>query len=142
MNKRKLVISIGAALIVAIGFVFFRMLTNKSVPATKVSNNISAKTAQAERLKQVETVFQVALKIDSDLDGLIDTDEKKYGTNQTSSDTDGDSLLDKDEIFIYKTNPLKADTYGIGYDDGWGVRLGVVLKNGKIDKNQLSKIKK
>ena len=41
-------------------------------------------------------------KIDADMDGLTDVDEKKYGTDVNLPDTDGDGILDRDEIYIYK----------------------------------------
>ena len=62
--------------------------------------------------------------MDKDFDGILDSEEVKYGTSSTSSDTDSDGILDRDEINIYKTNPLKADTDGDGYNDGYEVRRG------------------
>ena len=55
---------------------------------------------------------------DGDLDGLIDEDERTYKTSSTSPDTDGDGLLDGDEVKKTKTDPLKADTDGDGMKDG------------------------
>jgi len=57
-------------------------------------------------------------KLDSDGDGLPDSEEVTYGTNPDDSDTDGDGLNDKDEVFTHETNPLIADTDGDGLDDG------------------------
>lgn len=62
--------------------------------------------------------------IDSDKDGLDDVREKEIGTDPNKADTDGDGLIDGDEVIIWKTNPLKADTDGDGYPDGSEVRNG------------------
>jgi outer membrane protein OmpA-like peptidoglycan-associated protein len=58
-------------------------------------------------------------KKDTDGDGLIDGDEvKTYKTDPLNKDTDGDRLIDGDEVLRYKTDPLKKDTDGDGCDDG------------------------
>lgn len=44
-------------------------------------------------------------KIDTDGDGLLDINEKKYGTNSKKFDTDGDGFGDKEEI-MNGFNPL------------------------------------
>ncbi len=98
------------------------------------------KTPEAA-LKDEQTAMQETIQkmqqTDSDLDGLSDANETKYGTDQTKADTDGDGLNDKDEIFIYKTSPLTADTYNLGHNDNWGVAHGVILFAGKVDKSKL-----
>lgn len=53
---------------------------------------------------------------DDDNDGLLDTEEAKYGTLTTKADTDGDGLSDLKEIQI-GTNPNKKDTDGDGVED-------------------------
>lgn len=50
------------------------------------------------------------LEVDSDNDGLSDTDEERLGTDKNKADTDGDGLLDGSEYYIVGTNPLIADT--------------------------------
>jgi len=56
---------------------------------------------------------------DSDGDGLLDKDEIYiYKTDPNKADTDGDGLNDGDEVLKYKTNPLVADTDGDGLKDG------------------------
>jgi fibronectin type 3 domain-containing protein len=53
------------------------------------------------------------------------SNEVRYTTPTTATDTDGDGLSDADERNIYGTDPLKADTDGDGLRDGdeaafWG----------------------
>ncbi len=62
--------------------------------------------------------------IDSDTDGLDDDKETELGTNPNSWDTDGDALSDRDEVIIWKTNALVADTDGDTYGDGLEVKSG------------------
>ena len=67
----------------------------------------------------------VAIQImDSDQDGLSDENEYLLGTDINSVDTDIDGLFDREEVEVYKTNPLDADTDGDGFSDGDEVRGG------------------
>ncbi|MCM8530853.1 MAG: PA14 domain-containing protein [Lentisphaeraceae bacterium] len=53
--------------------------------------------------------------IDRDNDGLVDTLEETEGTDPDNPDSDGDRLLDGEEyhaMYNYKTNPLSVDTDG------------------------------
>jgi hypothetical protein len=61
---------------------------------------------------------------DNDQDGLTDEEEKILGTDINNIDTDGDGLFDREEVKVYKTNPLVADTDGDGYSDGDEVKNG------------------
>lgn len=54
---------------------------------------------------------------DPDGDGLTNEEEQKYGTNPYKYDTDGDGISDKDEIMLYKSNPLLIDSDGDGLSD-------------------------
>ena len=51
-----------------------------------------------------------AADLDSDGDGLTDTEEERAGTSPFEADTDFDGLTDYDEITRYHTDPLKRDT--------------------------------
>lgn len=62
--------------------------------------------------------------IDSDKDGLDDVREREIGTDPFIADTDGDGLIDGDEVIIWKTDPLNPDTDGDGHEDGKEVRNG------------------
>ncbi len=55
---------------------------------------------------------------DTDGDGLLDGDEIKYDTNATNADSDGDGVSDGDEIHIYGTNVNNSDTDNDGLNDG------------------------
>ncbi|MBA4336617.1 hypothetical protein C0416_02475 [bacterium] len=56
---------------------------------------------------------------DSDGDTITNRDEQYvFYTNQTLKDTDNDKLDDGDEVIKYKTNPLLTDTDNDGLDDG------------------------
>jgi len=55
---------------------------------------------------------------DTDADGLMDHIEERLGTNPKNPDTDGDGLLDGEEVNKYGTDPLKRDTDSDGLTDG------------------------
>lgn len=61
---------------------------------------------------------------DSDQDGLSDEEERALGTNINNVDSDGDNLFDREEVKVYKTDPLNPDTDNDGYLDGEEVRTG------------------
>jgi murein DD-endopeptidase MepM/ murein hydrolase activator NlpD len=54
---------------------------------------------------------------DRDADGLPDDQEQINGTDPDNPDTDGDGLLDGDEVFVYKSNPTNGDSDGDGLPD-------------------------
>ncbi len=56
--------------------------------------------------------------VDTDGDGLIDLDEVVFGTDPLNPDTDGDGLLDGAEAHVYNTDPTVVDTDGGGRSDG------------------------
>lgn len=62
--------------------------------------------------------------LDSDQDGLTDEEEKQLGTDIDSVDTDKDKLFDREEVKVYKTDPLNSDTDGDGFLDGEEVKSG------------------
>lgn len=66
----------------------------------------------------------VPVLVDSDGDGLTDEEEARYGTSIRKPDTDNDGLFDREEVVVYKTNPLSADTDKDGYLDGAEVSGG------------------
>ena len=54
---------------------------------------------------------------DFDSDGLSNAQEYQRNTHPFISDTDGDTLIDGDEVTVYLTDPLLMDTDGDGLDD-------------------------
>lgn len=64
----------------------------------------------------VEVHFTPA-DVDSDGDGLTDTEETHYNTDPYEVDSDGDGLSDSDEIYVYETDPNNPDSDGDGTDD-------------------------
>jgi len=60
---------------------------------------------------------------DYDKDGLTKCKEEEIGTNPDIADTDGDGLIDGDEVTLYNTNPLNKDTDGDTLIDGEEVKL-------------------
>jgi outer membrane protein OmpA-like peptidoglycan-associated protein len=48
--------------------------------------------------------------LDSDGDGLLDSEEARIGTDPYDPDTDKDGLSDGEEVHKYRTNPLDPDT--------------------------------
>ncbi len=68
--------------------------------------------------KRAEAVETRTGTKDTDGDGLMDNDEiALYGTDPTVKDTDGDGLNDGDEVKRYHTDPTKADTDGDRLND-------------------------
>lgn len=67
---------------------------------------------------------QVMTSLDSDGDGLLDGEEVRLGTDPLLADTDGDGLTDAEEVLLHGTNPLLADTDGDGASDDDEVAAG------------------
>lgn len=76
-----------------------------------------APVAPLEELKATDKPV-VAQPADIDQDGLTDDEERQLGINQNKVDTDDDGLFDREEVKVYKTDPLNPDTDGDGYLDG------------------------
>lgn len=74
-------------------------------------NEVASNDIEASNTEEL-TVF-----VDTDVDGICDEDEVRFKTDPEKADTDGDGLLDGEEVEIYHTNPLKADTDGDGLND-------------------------
>lgn len=99
-------------------------LTN-SVPTTVTPIDSSVDEAGLIATTSVtELVTATSTAVDSDSDGLLDSEEAQLGVNPLQTDTDGDSVNDYDEVKVYQTNPLVADTDGDGYSDGVEINGG------------------
>jgi serine/threonine protein kinase len=79
---------------------------------------IGAATSQAA----TEAALTAAAIGDRDQDGLSDAQEEIVGTDPDNPDTDGDSLLDGEEVLTWGTNPLNRDTDADILIDGDEVR--------------------
>jgi len=66
--------------------------------------------------------------------GLPDYQEVHvYHTDPLKADTDNDGLSDRDEVMVWHTDPLNPDTDGDGYKDGDEVKNGFnPLGSGKL----------
>jgi len=61
---------------------------------------------------------------DGDHDGVRKSMEIEQGSSDSKDDTDGDGLTDYEEIYYWRSNPIKSDTDGDSYKDGDEVKKG------------------
>lgn len=114
------------AIIIAIGFgvlYFWNKFENKDVV---VENEIL--TEPADNTTSTPSIIIEEPKekpLDTDSDGLTDTEERQLGTRIDSPDTDQDGLSDRLEVKIYFTNPLSADTDKDGISDKEEIEKGL-----------------
>jgi outer membrane protein OmpA-like peptidoglycan-associated protein len=91
--------------------------TNPQPVAQTTPSHDSSRTQSTEVAKDTSA--------DSDGDGLSDREEKLvYFTNPVMADSDGDGLSDREEIEIYGTQPNHLDSDSGGLRDGDEVRRG------------------
>ena len=121
---------IGAAAVVAAGFFVYTMIKNGENIAEEGSGAENAMTGEGNTNlsgqqntaiagnESPEPTATAPVDTDQDSDGLLDSEERLYGTDINNPDTDGDGLTDRDEIRVYGTDPLNPDTDGDGYSDG------------------------
>lgn len=138
----KFIVIFLAVLIVVAGAVFagaYVWVTMKATPTGVISTNNTNNTnttnttntantnitnTNTEVVVPVENTNVVPSVVDTDGDGLTDSQEVAIGTNPNNRDTDADGLSDGEEVNIYHTNPLNPDTDGDGFTDGAEVANG------------------
>lgn len=74
---------------------------------------------------------------DRDGDGLLDAEERRYGTDPLRADTDADGLRDGAEAFVHLTDPARADTDRDGAGDGAEVAAGTDPRDPDTDDDGL-----
>lgn len=92
--------------------------------ATSIGATITPDTNIVTPVATSAPEIVVESTVDSDSDGLTDNEEKISGTNINVIDTDNDALSDYEEVKIYHSNPLNADTDADTYLDGAEVKGG------------------
>lgn len=139
MGAGKIILIVLAGLLVlgasgALGYWFMMQPASEGVVDSVPSDNVIAddertntpSDTQAETTNTPEPTEQVspATLLDSDGDGLMNSEELEAGTSITKADTDGDGLGDREEVQVYDTDPKDPDTDGDGYLDGQEVAGG------------------
>lgn len=118
MNKKVLAVVIAIAVLALFGVGVYVVKQKKSnVPVT-------GNLAQPSTTTPVENLQETTFLHDQDRDGIPDVKEKELGTSDRDFDSDGDTLSDRMEIEVYKTDPTNPDTDGDGFWDGVEVVKG------------------
>ncbi|MSR85167.1 hypothetical protein EXS71_01880 [Candidatus Uhrbacteria bacterium] len=106
-TKTLLVVCIAGGILLIGGMIFWlRQRSGDVVPPLKAG--LSTDTDFAKKVQAEETRL-VTIR-DTDGDGLMDSMEKRMGTDQNNPDTDGDGFIDGEEVYLFKTDPLKKNT--------------------------------
>lgn len=113
-----LIFGLVAAVVVVGGGVYWWWSSNQPVA---VPQPVVTAPASQEAAPTTPTPPPVTA-VDTDSDGLPDTQEAVLGTDPKIADTDSDGLFDGEEVNVYHTDPLNPDTDGDGYIDGQEVR--------------------
>lgn len=121
-----MIIIAGLFILAAVGafaYVQWKEADSTSETNTNTSNRPTNQSGAGATINTAtNTSLTTSTTTDTDGDGLLDSEEEMLGTLSTDSDTDNDQLTDRQEVKIYKTNPLNSDTDGDGYPDGEEVR--------------------
>ncbi len=79
------------------------------------------------------TADNLDIGVDSDMDGLNNSLEKKFGADPNNPDTDADGIKDGVEVFNFHSDPLNPDTDGDGIPDGVEVHGHEHMQQGDTD---------
>lgn len=110
--------------VVGVQFFFFQKQSNSLTPAENTEQETTESTASPQDAQTPQQLVAPQIT-DTDGDSLLDDDEiKKYRTNPFQVDTDADELSDREEVNVYSSDPLKEDTDGDGFSDGQEVKNG------------------
>ncbi len=135
--KRLLIIVVGVVVLSGVVWAgYFGFQNTRQAAKIKPASKVTAPTVapltapSPEVIPPPETVPAPAeipaevqpLPVDTDGDGLTDEEEAALGTNAQSADSDNDTLSDREEVKVYKSNPLNQDTDGDSYLDGHEVK--------------------
>lgn len=122
--------SLGAALPSEVGSFFFGAFGPLATVGTYDDLQVYTRALSAEDVATLAANPGEVLRpedpdaIDSDGDGLSDTEEVALGTDAVKADTDGDGLSDGDEVNVSMTDPLLVDSDGDGLEDGVEIDRG------------------
>ena len=129
------IIIVGGLLVGSGGYLGYNVLISKFSSDLEAGKEVEEQTENAGIIDQEsggvvvdknnqDNVVPGEQVMDSDQDGLSDEEEKALGTDINNPDTDGDGLFDREEVKVYKTNPLIRDSDGDGFLDGAEVKGG------------------
>ncbi len=99
--------------------------TTSTLPiTTKATSTLALPVAQKIPILKLPDAIPLATDLDSDGDGLSDSEEIITKTSIHFFDTDVDGLTDFEEVKLYHTNPLDPDTNHNGIKDGQEIKNG------------------
>lgn len=111
---KKTLKTISLVIIIVIGGSVLKLFLNKKTAASEFPSGWE--------LEDYESHMESKKDIPSDIKGMSQYDKYVMGLDyHDGSDSDQDGLTDKEEIELYKTDPLKASTAGDLYTDGYKV---------------------
>lgn len=122
---RWLILMIPLLLALCIGATLFGLdQLQKQQAATEIAQvTLTAQTAAAVQIDEAANATATAAA-DPDNDGLTTAQEEALGTDPFNPDTDGDGLLDGEEVRQHGTDPLDRDSDDDTLDDGVEVASG------------------
>lgn len=127
IRKSGLVIGIVLAVLASVGVI---------LTIAKIKRDDDIQTAQSLISQfEINTTYrpmELAPAGDNDMDGVVNSEETRAGTNPLSEDSDNDGLSDKDELYI-GTIPTNPDTDGDSLLDGFELLFGLDPRKDKTN---------